>query len=442
MTDAQSTRALLLALHDRALSAARPDICLAGHLPPPPLAPRGHPTGRLVIFAIGKAAASMALAAENYYATVFPETRLEGLALTRYGHALPLRHIEVMQAAHPVPDAAGMAASARLLALAQTLTAHDLALVLLSGGGSALATLPVPGLSLATKQSLTRALLASGAPIADINCLRKHLSMIKGGWLARAITPAHLVTLAISDVAGDAPSTIASGPTVPDPTTKADARAIYTRWQIDLPEVAATLEAAPETPKPGDPCFAHAQYRLVGSGQMALAAAASLARAHGYETLVLGDALEGEARDLATSHAALALSLKAQGKRIAILSGGEAGVTFASNQRPGAGGPNQEYALSLARALQGASDISALAADTDGIDGGSGAAHDPAGAMIFPDTLARATKHGLDARISLSRHDSGTFFKLMGDLLQTGPSYTNVNDFRVILIGNDRPPRS
>lgn len=440
MTQAQETRALLLALHASALSAARPDLCLAGHFPPPPLDGQGRINGRLVIFAIGKAAASMAIAAETYYAAAYPALKLEGLALTRYGHGLSTRHIEVLEAAHPVPDAAGMAASTRLLALAHSLSENDLALVLLSGGGSALATLPVPGLTLDAKQSLTRALLASGAPIGDINCLRKHLSAIKGGWLAKAIYPARLVTLAISDVAGDAPSTIASGPTVPDPTTRADARAIYTRWQIDLPEIATALTASAETPKADDPCFRRSQFKLAGSGQMALEAAAALARKRGFETLVLGDALEGEAAELAKAHAALALKLKAEGKRVAIFSGGEASVTFTSNQNAGKGGPNQEYALALALALQGSSCISALAADTDGIDGGSGAADDPAGAMIFPDTLARATKRGLDAKLCLLRHDSGTFFNFMGDLLHTGPSYTNVNDFRVILIENERAP--
>lgn len=440
MTQAQETRALLLALHARALSAARPELCLAGHFPPPPRDLAGRIVGRLVIFAIGKAAASMALAAETYYAAAFPALRLEGLALTRYGHGLPTHHIEVLEAAHPVPDAAGMAASARMLALALSLGENDLALVLLSGGGSALATLPLPGLPLAAKQALTRAMLASGAPIGEINCLRKHLSAIKGGWLAKAIAPARIVTLAISDVAGDVPSTIASGPTVPDPTTLTEARAIYMRWKIDMPDIAMVLATAAETPKADDPCFRNAQFMLAGSGQMALEAAASLARNAGYETLLLGDALEGEASDLAKAHAALALKLKAQGRRVAILSGGEAGVTFAPDQIAGKGGPNQEYVLALALALQGNACIAALAADTDGIDGGAGAADDPAGAMIFPDTLARATKHGLDAKSCLLRHDSGTFFNFMGDLLQTGPSYTNVNDFRVILVENDPNP--
>lgn len=388
------------------------------------------------MIAIGKAAASMAAAAEDYYARHFPATPLAGMALTRYGHGQPTRHIRVVEAAHPVPDEAGMAASAEIISLARSLQAGDLALVLLSGGGSALATLPIDAVSLNEKQRLTHALLASGIAIGQINCLRKHLSRIKGGRLAEAIHPARCVTIAISDVAGDEPSIIASGPTVADPTTKADALAILDRLDEPFDAVRTSLLHAAETPKNDAACFAANSYSLASSGQIALAAAAALATKLGYEVRMLGDSLEGEARDLARKHAELALHLKAEGRRVAILSGGEVGVTFRDNHNVGQGGPNQEYALALALALEGATGISALAADSDGIDGGSGKADDPAGAMIFPDTLARAATANISAETALKCHDSGTFFRNIGDLVQTGPSFTNVNDFRVILVEN------
>ena len=420
------TRTRLKALYDAAVRAALPGATLARHLPPPP-------QGRLVIFAIGKAAASMAAAAEAHYAN-FP---LEGLALTRYGHARPTRHIEIVEASHPVPDANGAAASARILDMAASLGPRDFALVLISGGGSALATLPVEGVTLDDKRALTKALLASGAPIAAINCVRKHLSRIKGGRLAAAIAPAPSLTLAISDVAGDDPATIASGPTVTDPTTRRDALDVLQKFQINAsPNIIRALEAAPETPKPGDPLFVHARYELIASGAGSLRAAAAIARADGYEVLDLGDRIEGEARHVAAHHARLALDARRDNRRLAILSGGELSVTF-TEETNGRGGPNQEYALALAMALHGAPDISALAGDTDGIDGGSGAADDPAGALILPDTLARARALGLNPAAFLSTHDSSGFFAVLGDSLQTGPSYTNVNDFRVILI--ERP---
>ena len=420
----QKSADLLKALYAEAVRAALPAAILPAHLPP-------RPQGRLVIIAIGKAAASMAAAAEAHYGS----TGLEGIALTRHGHACPTRRIEVIEAGHPMPDAAGVAASTRIMELAATLSADDLALVLISGGGSALATLPIEGVSLADKQALTRALLASGAPIHDINTVRKHLSRIKGGRLAKAIAPARLLTLAISDVAGDDPAVIASGPTVPDASTKADALALLHRWKVPVPQALAdAIARAPDSAKADDAYFTRATFTLIASGSGSLDAAAKLAAAQGYEVLNLGDRIEGEARDVARTHAQLALAAKSEGRKLAILSGGEVAVTFASHTK-GHGGPNQEYALALAIALNGTNGIAALAGDTDGIDGGSGAADDPAGAMIFGDTLSRAAALGLDPQAALGQHDSGGFFAALGDLLKTGPSFTNVNDFRVILVG-------
>ncbi len=419
------TRTFLTNLYDEAVRTALPAVALTKHLPP-------HPKGRFVVFAIGKAAAAMATAAETHYA----DAALEGIALTRHGHrdGQALRQITLIEAGHPMPDAAGMAASARIMTMAASLTADDLALVLISGGGSALATLPIDGVSLADKQALTKALLASGAPIHDINTVRKHLSRLKGGWLAKAIAPARSLTLAISDVAGDEPSVIASGPTVPDPTTKADAFAVLERWRINLPQhVRAAMEAAPESPKVGDAAFDLTSFRLIASGAGSLEAAAAQAAAAGYAILNLGDRVEGEARDVARAHAKLALTAKRDSRRLAILSGGETSVTF-TESASGYGGPNQEYALALAIALKGTQGISALAGDTDGIDGGAGDPQDPAGAMIFADTLVRAETLGLNPQTALDAHNSGGFFKALGDLLNTGPTFTNVNDFRVILI--------
>lgn len=432
-SDYSDERRLLLSLFEEAMRSALPDTCLAPHLPP-------APAGRLVVFAIGKAAASMAAAAEVHYAQTAPAARIEGIALTRYGHGRPTRHVEVVEAAHPVPDAAGVAASERLLALAATLGPDDLALVLLSGGGSALATLPIAGVTLADKQALTRALLASGAPISEMNCVRKHLSRIKGGRLAAAIHPARLVTLAISDVAGDDPSVIASGPTVPDPTTRDEALALLDRYRIEVPpHLRAALLAASESPKPGNGIFHAARYEIVASGARALAAAAKILAAQGYEVIDLGDRIEGEAHEVARDHARQALAAKARGHRVAILSGGETNVTFEQGVEGGSGGRNQEYALALALALGGATGISAIAGDTDGIDGGGGAATDPAGAFVLPDTLIRASALGLDAAGSLKCHNSGEFFSRLDDVVVTGPSYTNVNDFRAILIDKAEP---
>ncbi|MDO8288485.1 MAG: glycerate kinase [Parvibaculum sp.] len=421
-TQDASTRTLLTALYEQAVRAALPSAILRDHLPP-------RPKGRLVIIAIGKAAASMAAAAEAHYTDP-----LEGIALTRHDHGLPTRHIEVIEAGHPVPDASGIEGARRIMALARSLNEDDFALVLLSGGGSALATLPIDGVSLTDKQDITRKLLASGAPIHDINTVRKHLSQIKGGRLAAAVAPARSLTLAISDVAGDEAAVIASGPTVPDPTTKGDALTVLNRWHIDVPaHVAAAISAADESPVPSDPCFQHAEYKLIASGAGSLAAAAKLATAQGYEVLNLGDRVEGEARDVARVHAALALEAKSKNQKLAILSGGELSVTF-NTPTKARGGPNQEYALALALALNGANGISALAGDTDGIDGGAGSADDPAGALIFATTLARAHILGLDPQAALDAHASTDFFAALKDLLETGPSMTNVNDFRVILI--------
>lgn len=416
-------RKLLMALYEEAVRAALPAAILPAHLPP-------LPKGRFVVFAIGKAAASMAAATEAHYA----DTKLEGIALTRYGHGVKTCNIEVIEAGHPVPDANGVTASARIMEMAEGLEPDDFALILISGGGSALATLPIDGVALEDKQALTKALLNSGAPIHDINTVRKHLSRIKGGRLAAAIAPARSLTLTISDVAGNDPAVIASGPTVPDPSTKEDALAILDRWKIDVPAtILAALKAAPESPKAGDKVFVDAHYELVASGMGSLNAATRLAETEGYEVINLGDALEGEARNLAKAHADLALAAKAEGRKCAIISGGEVSVTF-ERKTDGRGGPSQEYALALALALEGAEGISALAGDTDGIDGGNGAHDDPAGAMIFPDTPRRAKEQGLDAQKALEDHNSGGFFDMIGDLVKTGPSFTNVNDFRVILI--------
>ena len=435
-THKRETRVRLRRLYDAAVRDALPETCLPPHLPAPP--EPGH--GRLVVMAIGKAAASMAAVAEDWYAKHYPGTHLEGLALTRHGHGRPTRHVEVLEGGHPIPDAAGEAASKRLLRLAEWVGPEDLALVLLSGGGSALTVQPMPGLTLEDEIWLTRALLASGKPIGDINAVRKHISRIKGGRLAETIHPARSLTLAISDVAGDNPSTIASGPTVPDTTSKARVEGVLNALRPPVPlELFEKIMTLPETPKPGDDIFAHASYKLVASGTGSLGAAAAIARAEGYEPVALGDGIEGEACDLAETHAALALKARAEGRCVAIISGGEAGVTFEDGSEPGKGGPNQEYALALAIALDGAEGIYALAADTDGIDGGSGAADDPAGAIVTPDTLKRATERGLDPEAMLARHDSGTFFGELGDLVTTGPSYTNVNDFRVILVGHPEP---
>jgi hydroxypyruvate reductase len=414
-----SARELLRSLFDAAVAAADPAICVPAHLPP-------RPSGRVVVVGAGKASASMAAAVEAAWGP-----RLEGLIVTRYGHAVPTRWIEVVEASHPVPDAAGVAAAERILARVGGLTADDLVLCLISGGGSALLVLPAPGLALADKQAVTTALLRSGANIGEMNAVRKHLSAIKGGRLAVAAHPARLLSLLISDVPGDDPATIASGPTVPDPTTFAETRAILAKYGIIAPAaVVAHLErAAEESPKPGDPRLAKAMATIVASPALSLDAAAARARAAGYEVDLLGDALEGEARELGREHADLALKAKAAGRRVAILSGGETTVTVRGQGR---GGRNSEYLLGLTLALDGAPAIHALAADTDGIDG----SENNAGAFAAPDSLARANALGIDPAARLAENDAYGVFAALGDLLVTGPTRTNVNDFRAILVGS------
>ena len=427
---AASSRQLLELLFRTAVAAAHPSQCLPPNLPEPPS------RGRLIVLAAGKAAGSMTEAAERHYLGRIADDRLAGVAVTRHGYGRPTRHIPIVEAGHPVPDEAGLKGTERALALAQAAGADDLVLVLLSGGASANWIAPAKGITLAEKQAVTRALLRSGAAIGDMNALRKHLSRIKGGRLARLAYPAKLVTLAISDVPGDDPSVIGSGPTVADPTTLEDARAIVARFRLDLPTAVAKALGDPgnETPKPGDKIFAGSDYRIVARPADALRAAQARAMAAGYECVVLGDRLQGEARVVAAEHARLARDLVAQGRRVVILSGGELTVTLHGQGR---GGPNQEYALALAIHLDGAPGISALAADSDGTDGGSGRPDDPAGAFVDPTTLRRARAAGLDPAAFLADNDSTGFFNGIGDLFVPGPTFTNVTDFRTIVV--DRP---
>jgi hydroxypyruvate reductase len=418
--DDRSPRTLLRLLFDAAVAAAHPKLCVPPHLPAPP------EKGRTIVVGAGKAAAAMARAAEEHW-----QGEISGLVVTRYGYGVPCFKIEMIEAAHPVPDERGRAAAGRMLELARGARADDLVLCLISGGASALLALPAPGIALADKQATTRALLQSGATIHEINCVRKHLSAIKGGRLAAA-TPAHVLTLAISDVVGDDPSVIGSGPAVPDPSTFAEARAILAKYAIaPPPAVRAHLDAAAEeTPKPGDPRLARAAFRLVATPTDALAAAAARARALGIEPIVLGASVEGEARAVGAAHARLALAIAREAGRAeaaVILSGGELTVTVKGR---GSGGPSTEYLLGLALALAGARGIHALAGDTDGIDG----SEDNAGAVVAPDTLARARDFALDPAGCLAANDASSFFRALGDLLVTGPTFTNVNDFRAILI--------
>ena len=427
---AASARELLESLFRTAVAAAHPSHCLPPNLPEPP------PRGRLIVLAAGKAAGSMTQAAEQHYLGRVADDRLAGIAVTRHGYGRPTRHIAVVEAGHPVPDEAGLKGTERALALAQAAGADDLVLVLLSGGASANWIAPAAGITLEEKQAVTRALLRSGAAIGDMNALRKHLSRIKGGRLARLAYPAKLVTLSISDVPGDNPSVIGSGPTVPDPTTLEDARAIVARFRLDLPAAVTKALDDPgnETPKPGDRIFAGSDYRIVARPADALRAAQGRAVEAGYECVVLGDRLQGEAREVAAEHARLARDFSAQGRRVVILSGGELTVTLRGQGR---GGPNQEYALALAIHLDGAPGISALAADSDGTDGGSGRPDDPAGAFIDPTTLRRARAAGLDPAAFLADNNSTGFFNGIGDLFVPGPTFTNVTDFRAIVV--DRP---
>jgi len=426
MTD---RRPLLRAIFDAAVAAAHPDVVLAAHLRP-------VPKGRVICLAAGKGAAAMAAAAERHYldGLKLDPARLSGLATTRHGHGVPTRRIKVIEAGHPVPDEAGLKGAEQSLRLAQQAGGDDLLLVLLSGGGSANWIAPVEGVSFAQKQQVTRALLRSGAPIGEVNTVRKHLSRIKGGRLARAGQgAAEIVTLAISDVPRDDPSAIASGPTVPDPTTLADARAIVARYGLDVGDAVrrALDDPANESCKPGDPAFARTHFELIAGPKASLDAAIRLAANAGYAIIDLSADLEGEARDVAADHARLALEARSQGRRVAILSGGELTVTVRGNGR---GGPNQEYALALAALLKDTPRLSALAGDTDGADGGAGSASDPAGAMIDQGTFAKMKSLGLDPKAYLDNNDATAFFAATGDLLKTGPTLTNVNDIRVILV--------
>ena len=421
-------RPLLRAVFDAAVGAAHPDRVLAPHLRP-------LPGERVICLAAGKAAAAMAAAVERHYLDQLglPPSRLLGVATTRHGHGVPTRRVKVIEAGHPVPDEAGLRGAEESLRLAESAGAGDLLLVLLSGGGSANWIAPVEGVSFAQKQQVTRALLRSGAPIGEVNTVRKHLSRIKGGRLARAGQHAKIVTLAISDVPHDDPSAIASGPTVPDPTTLADARAIVAKYGLKLEDAIgrALEDIRNESCKPDDRAFARAEFELVARPKASLDAAIAVAKHAGYDIVDLGADLEGEARSVAASHAQLALQARREGKRVAILSGGELTVTVRGNGR---GGPNQEYALALAGLLKDTTGFSALAADTDGADGGAGSADDPAGAIIDENTFARMRALGLDPAAFLANNDATAFFAATGDLLLSGPTLTNVNDIRAILV--------
>ena len=409
-------KAVLRTLFDAAVARAQPARCVPPRLPPPP-------RGRTIVVGAGKAAASMARAVETHW-----PGPLSGLVVTRYGHGVPCERIQVVEAAHPVPDATGAAAAARILAMATDAGPDDLVLCLISGGGSALLSLPAAGLTLGDKQAVNKALLTSGATISETNCLRKHLSAVKGGRLGAAAHPARLVTLAISDVPGDDPAVIASGPTVADPTTFADASAILERYAIDAPSAVADhlRAAARETPKPGDRRLAATETVLVATPAEALEAAAGAARAAGYTPVILGDAIEGEARQVAAEQARRALGTP---PGHVLLSGGETTVTVRGGGR---GGRNGEYLLALALTLDGDPGVWAIACDTDGIDG----TQDNAGALLAPDTLARAAAMGLDAGAYLADNDGYGFFSALGDLVVTGPTFTNVNDFRAVLVEN------
>jgi glycerate 2-kinase len=427
----RSLRSFLADLYRTAVAQAHPASCLPSLLPP-------LPSGRLILLAAGKAAGSMCEVAEAHYldGLHIAAERISGVAVARHGYGRKLRRVRMIEAGHPIPDAAGLGGADRALKLADSATVDDLVLVLMSGGASANWIAPAEGISFEDKQTITRALLRSGATIGEINTIRKHLSRIKGGRLAMRARPAKLVTIAISDVPGDDPSAIGSGPTVPDPTTLGDARAIIAKYKLDAPESIkrALDEQKNESPKPGNPAFAGSKVALAARPADALRAAESAVRNAGYDCVSLGDRVEGEAREVAAAHADLARGLRAEGKRAVIISGGELTVTIRGKGR---GGPNQEYALALAIGLGGMPAIAALAGDTDGTDGGSGAATDPAGALVDGESVARAKACGLDPAAFLADNNSSAFFEALGDLLVPGPTYTNVNDFRAIVV--DRP---
>jgi len=414
-------RVLLRQMFDAAVASAQPALCIPANLPEPP-------RGRLIVVGAGKASAAMARAVEDSW-----PGPLSGLVVTRYGYAVPCQRIDIVEAAHPVPDAAGMHAAQRMLERVGALHEDDLGLCLFSGGGSALLPLPVAGLDLDLKQNVNRALLACGATISEMNCVRRHLSAIKGGRLAAACHPARVLALLISDVPGDRPVDIASGPTVADPTTCGDAFAIVRRYGIEVPRpVRELLESGRgESVKPGDPRLARSTVRMIATPQMALEAAAGVARLAGFAAHILGDAIEGEARDVGKVFAGMALQIAERnqpfGAPCVLLSGGETTVTVRGSGR---GGRNVEYLLALAIALGGHSRIHALAGDTDGVDG----QEEIAGGLIGPDTLARAWSLGIRPKDSLDNNDGHGFFTALGDSLITGPTLTNVNDFRAILI--------
>jgi hydroxypyruvate reductase len=414
-------RGFLRSLFEAAVDAVAAETCVPPHLPE-------RPRGRTLVVGAGKAAAAMARVVEECW-----NGPITGTVVTPYGHGVPTRRIAVVEAAHPVPDAAGQAAARAMLDSVAGLGPDDLVLALISGGASALLALPAPGIALAEKQAVTRALLRSGATIREFNTVRKHLSAIKGGRLAAAAAPARVVALIVSDVPGDDPAVIGSGPTVADPTAHAEAAAILARHGIvPPPAVTAWLAGSDDTPKPGDPRLAHAEARIVASPQAGLEAAAALARAAGVAPVILGDAIEGEAREAGIVHAGIARQAARHGQPAAppcvVLSGGETTVTMAEGG--GGGGRNREFLLALSLALDGHPGIHALAADTDGIDG----TKDAAGALAGPDTLDRARGLGLDPRAMLEAHDSGALFAALGDALVTGPTRTNINDFRAILV--------
>jgi glycerate 2-kinase len=419
--NAMEPRAFLTALFRKAVAAADPQVCLANYLPRPP-------AGRTIVVGGGKAAASMAQALERAW-----QGPLEGTVVTRYGHSAPTKSIRVIEAAHPVPDEAGAAGARALLDHVSGLTPDDLVLCLMSGGASSLLTCPPDGITLEDKQALNRALLRCGADITQMNAVRKHLSLIKGGRLAAAAAPARVLTLAISDVPGDAPDVIGSGPTVPDTSTRADALAILDAFGIEAPKPVMNWLADPasETPKPGDPVFANCEVEIIAAPQMSLEAAARFAREQQVPPMILGDALEGEAREVGIVHAGIARQVVRHGqplrKPAVLLSGGETTVTVTGDGR---GGRNVEFLLGMAIALNGQPGVYAFAGDTDGIDG----TEDNAGAIITPDTLARAKARGLDADAYLAANDAYSFFDALGDLVKTGPTLTNVNDFRAVLI--------
>lgn len=419
-TDARA-RETLRRVFDAAVASADPRQAVARHLPE-------KPKGRCIVVGAGKASAAMAAGLD----AAWPDVEMKGVVVTRYGYSVPAGRIEIIEAAHPVPDANSEAAARRMLAAVSGLGPDDLVVALVSGGGSALMTAPAAGMNLADKQALNRALLASGANISEMNVVRKHLSAIKGGRLAAAAHPARVVTLVISDIPGDDPAAIASGPTLPDPGTIAEARDIVARYALDLtPAARAALDRGEETPKPGE---IESDVRIIAAPVLALRAAAEAARSEGLTPLVLGDALEGEAREAGILMAGVARSVARHGQPVAapavLLSGGETTVSIGKGPA-GRGGRNTEFLLSLALALSGAENIWALAGDSDGIDG----TEDAAGAIVTPDTLARGKKAGIDARALLAGHDSYTFFDQIGDLVRTGPTMTNVNDIRAILIG-------